>query len=72
MEFDYDLTPDQWEALKVLRNSPHQQRQPNRFVVEQLVGLDLVAMTDGLPVITAAGRKVLVRGGSSRLLDIVA
>lgn len=72
MEFDYDLTPDQWETLKVLRKSAHQQRHPNRFVVEQLVSLDLVTMIEGLPVITAAGRKVLVRGGSSRLLDVVA
>ena len=72
MELDYDLTPDQWESLKALRKAVPQQRHPKGSVVEQLVSLGLVTMRDGLPAITPAGRKVLIRGGSSRLLDVAA
>ena len=69
MESDYDLTPDQWEALKALRAPAR--LASGRFALEQLVALELAAMDDGQPVITSMGRKVLVRG-SSRLLDLVA
>jgi alpha-tubulin suppressor-like RCC1 family protein len=69
VESDYELTPDQWEALKALRAPTR--LVSSRFAVEQLVVLQLAAMDDGLPVITSMGRKVLVRG-SSRLLDLVA
>ena len=30
-EFDYDLTPDQWEALKNLRNTASRPPRMNRF-----------------------------------------
>jgi len=40
-EFDYDLTPDQWEALKALRLPAAQRRILNRFVVDGLVALQL-------------------------------
>ena len=43
----------------------------NRFVVENLVALQLAAVIDDCPVITQSGRKVLVRG-SSRLWDVAA
>lgn len=69
MESDYELTPDQWEALKALRAPTR--LVSSRFAVEQLVVLQLAAIDDGRPVITSMGRKVLVRG-SSRLLDLVA
>jgi hypothetical protein len=69
--FDCDLTPDQWEVLKALRTPMPATRQLNRFVVERLVALDLVSTGGGLPVITARGRHVLIRG-SSRLLDVAA
>lgn len=69
MESEYDLTPDQWQALKALRAPAR--LASSRFAVEQLVALELAAMDDGHPVITSMGRKVLVRG-SSRLLDLVA
>ena len=69
VESDYDLTPDQWEALKALR-TPARLSFP-RFAFEQLVALELAALDDGRPVMTSMGRKVLVRG-SSRLLDLVA
>ncbi|MBI5261344.1 MAG: hypothetical protein HY852_05935 [Bradyrhizobium sp.] len=71
MEFDVDLTPDQWETLKALRKPVAQQRPAMGYVVEQLVLLGLVATTNGMHVITPAGRKVLIRG-SSRLLDLAA
>ncbi len=45
-EFDYDLTPDQWEALKALRLPAAQRRILNRFVVDGLVTLQLAAITD--------------------------
>lgn len=70
-EFDCDLTPDQWEALKALRLPAARCRLLNRFVVENLVALQLAAVIDGCPVITQRGRKVLVRG-SSRLWDVAA
>jgi hypothetical protein len=69
VESDYELTPDQWEALKALRAPTR--LVSSRFAVEQLVVLQLAAIDDGRPVITSMGRKVLVRG-SSRLLDLVA
>lgn len=68
-ELDCDLTFDQWETLKALRTPAPAARA--RHVLESLVALDLVSIDDGLPVITARGRRVLVRG-SSRLLDVAA
>ena len=69
MERDYDLTPDQWEALKALRAPAR--LASSGFALAQLVALELAAMDDGRPVMTSMGRKVLVRG-SSRLLDLAA
>jgi hypothetical protein len=69
VESDYELTPDQWEALKALRGPAR--LSCSRFAFEQLVALELAAIDDGRPVMTSMGRKVLVRG-SSRLLDLVA
>ena len=71
-EFDYDLTADQWEVLKGLRLPASQRGRASASVLEQLVALDLASIDDGLPSITPVGRKVLIRGGSSRLLDIAA
>ena len=70
-EIDYDLTPDQWETLKALRVPASAASTLNLFVLEQLVALRLAVMNDHLPVITAAGRKALIRG-SSRLWDVAA
>jgi len=70
-EFDCDLTPDQWEALKMLRLPAPRRRLLNKFVVENLVAMQLAAVIDECPVITSRGRKVLVRG-SSRLWDVAA
>ena len=70
-EVDYDLTPDQWEALKALRVPASEYRAPNRSVLEQLIALQLAAMTDDRQVITPKGRGVLLRG-SPRLWDVAA
>jgi hypothetical protein len=69
VESDYDLTHDQWEALKALRAPAR--LAANRSALAQLVALQLAAIDDGCPVITSMGRQVLVRG-SSKLLDLVA
>jgi hypothetical protein len=70
-EFDYDLTPEQWETLKALRVPASQSCTLNRFVLDDLIALQLVAMGEPFPVITPRGRKVLIRG-SSRLWDVAA
>ena len=70
-EFDYDLTVDQWEALKALRLPAPDRGGLNRSVVEGLVALQLAEMTDGGAVITPKGRSVLLRG-SPRLWDVAA
>jgi hypothetical protein len=71
-EFDYELTPDQWEALKNLRNTAARPARINRFTVDNLIALGLVVMNSDVPVITSRGRKVLVRGSSCLLLDLAA
>jgi hypothetical protein len=70
-DFDLDLSPDQWEALKALRNPVSNGRLAKAYLVESLVKLGLVVVDNGMPAITPTGRKVLVRG-SCRLLDLVA
>jgi hypothetical protein len=71
-EFDCDLTPDQWEALKNLRNTAVQPPRMNKFAIERLIALGLVTVNGGAPIITSTGRKVLVRGSSCLLLDLAA
>ncbi|MFB6451800.1 hypothetical protein [Bradyrhizobium tunisiense] len=68
---DVELAPDQWEALRTLRNPPSKGRLSKSYLIEGLVELGLVVINDGVPAMTPAGRKVLVRG-SCRLLDLVA
>jgi hypothetical protein len=68
---DYELTSDQWGALRAIRVPAPNARALNRSVVEKLVALQLAEMTDGRPVITRTGRSVLLRG-SPRLLDVAA
>lgn len=70
-ETDYDLTLDQWEALRALRLPAPERSTLHRLVVESIIALQLVAMTDGRPTITAKGRSVLLRG-SPRLWDVAA
>ena len=71
-EFDCDLTPGQWEALKAVRTAVSRRPIIGRYAIESLVALGLVAMNGDAPVITQTGRKVLVRGSSQLLLDLAA
>lgn len=71
MDFDRELTQDQWEALKALRGPTRGRRPANPLLIDQLISLGLAADIDGTPCMTDAGRKVLIRG-SSRLLDVAA
>ena len=70
-ESDFDLRPDQWEALKALRAPFARPPASARFVLNELVALGLVTVNDRVPAITSKGRKALVRG-SFRLLDAAA
>ena len=70
-EFDYDLSQEQWEALKAIRVPAPNGRALNRSIVENLVALGLAEMTGDRPVITPKGRSVLLRG-SLRLWDVAA
>jgi len=71
-EFDYDLTPGQWEALKAVRTATSRRPTIGRYTIESLIALGLVAMNGDAPVITQTGRKVLIRGSSQLLLDLAA
>jgi hypothetical protein len=70
-DFDYDLAPDQWAALKAIRVPATDGCGLNRSIVEQLVALELADITGDRPVITPKGRSVLLRG-SPRLWDVAA
>lgn len=70
-DFDFELSPDQWEALRTFRNPISNGRISKAYLVESLVTLGLIVVNDGVPAMTPTGRKVLVRG-SCRLLDLVA
>lgn len=71
-EFDYDLTHEQWDVLKNLRNIAGRPPRMSRFAIERLIALGLVTVNGDLPVLTSNGRKVLVRGSSCLLLDLAA
>ena len=70
-EFDYDLTRDQWEALKALRLRAAERRVVDRRAVDSLIALQLASITGDGPVITPRGRSVLLRG-SPQLWDVAA
>jgi hypothetical protein len=69
-EIDYDLTTGHWETLKALR-TPRSRHLLNRFVLDDLVAIGLVSISDDVALVTQTGRKALVRG-SSRLWDVAA
>jgi hypothetical protein len=71
LEFDYDLTRDQWETLKALRLPAAERGILDRRTVARLVTLLLAAPTGDHPTMTSKGRNVLLRG-SPRLWDVAA
>ncbi len=71
-EFDYDLTPSQWETLKALRTSASRQPRMNRYTIDGLIALELAIMHGDTPLLTTKGRKVLIRGSSLLLQDLAA
>jgi hypothetical protein len=71
-EFDYDLTPSQWEALRALRTPASKLPRMNRTTIDGLIALELATMNGDAPAITAKGRKVLIRGSSLLLQDLAA
>ena len=71
-EFEYELTHNQWEALKALRSAATAIPKMNRFAVESLIALGLVAIREDSPALTPQGRKVLIRGSSRLLQDLAA
>jgi len=54
---DFDLRPDQWEALKTLRRPFAGLSAATRLVLDDLVALGLVTTSDGVPAITAKGAR---------------
>jgi hypothetical protein len=70
-ENDFELRPDQWEALKALRSPFAGLPASTRLALDSLVALGLATIDDRVPAITDKGRKTLVRG-SFRLLDAAA
>jgi hypothetical protein len=70
-EFDFDLSPDQWETLRALRAGATLRGSPSPCAITQLAALGLASIGHDGPLITAMGRKVLIRG-SSRLWEDVA
>ena len=64
-EIDLVLDRSQWETLKAL-GAPDVDRRPvDKQAIERLVAASLAEMRDGRPVITAMGRKAVVRGSPS-------
>ena len=48
-DIDFDLSPDQWEVLKALRNPVSNGRLSKAYLIEGLVKLGLVVVDDGVP-----------------------
>jgi hypothetical protein len=71
-EFDYELTPPQWEALKALRSPASKLPRMSRYAIDSLIALELATMNGDAPAITVKGRKVLIRGSSLLLQDLAA
>ena len=71
-EFDYELTPSQWETLKALRTPALTAAAHEPHTIDGLIALELATMNGDAPAITAKGRKVLIRGSSLLLQDLAA
>lgn len=69
-ETDFQLSTNQWEILRALRPGAPTSRL-NRYVLDQLIELGLVALADDLPALTTTGRTVVLRG-CPKLWDLAA
>ena len=67
-EFDYDLTPDQWEALKALRTPASRLPRMSRYTIDGLIALELAAMNGDVSGHHGEG----TQGADSRLVAAVA
>lgn len=70
IETDFQLNANQWEILRALRPGAPSNRL-NRYVLDQLVELGLVAMIGDVPALSATGRTVVLRG-CPKLWDLAA
>jgi predicted nucleotidyltransferase len=70
-ETDFQLTANQWDMLRALRPTSAPVGRLNRYVLDQLVEIGLVAMADDVPALTATGRAVVLRG-CPKLWDLAA
>jgi hypothetical protein len=61
-EINFGLDLSQWETLKALGAPNPDYRRVNELALQQLMARELAAMLDGHPIITPAGRQVVVRG----------
>ena len=67
-EFDYDLTPSQWEALKALRTPASRLPRMSRYTIDGLIALELAAMNGDAPGHHGEG----TQGADSRLVAAAA
>ena len=57
-EFDYDLTPSQWETLKALRTPASRLPRMSRYTIDGLIALELAVMAGASPFITASSSAI--------------
>lgn len=69
-ETDLQLNANQWEILRALRPGAPTNRL-NRYVLDQVIELGLVALVDDVPALTTTGRAVVLRG-CPKLWDLAA
>lgn len=69
-EIDFQLSANQWDILRALRPGAPASRL-NRYILDQLIALDLVSLVDDVPALTATGRTVVLRG-CPKLWDLAA
>ena len=68
-EIDLPLDRSQWETLKALGAPDPRRWRVDGTAIETLVAAKLAEIHEGRPVLTAEGRKAVVRG-SPRLWDV--
>jgi hypothetical protein len=69
-ETEFQLSANQWEILRALRPGAPTTRL-NRYILDQLIALGLVALDNDVPALTTTGRAVVLRG-CPKLWDLAA